>query len=82
MHASCFTFTVNLHPFVLCLALFFKVVGPTNELVEAKLQLKVETQRILSQMTLKASRAFPKGCFLQGNADVCSRSSQMSIYVK
>lgn len=32
----------------------FQVVGPTNELVEAKLQLKVETQRILSQMTLKA----------------------------
>eukprot|EP00904_Undaria_pinnatifida_P011374 jgi/Undpi1/7367/HiC_scaffold_22.g09840.m1 len=32
-----------------------QVVGPTNELVEAKLQLKVETQRIFSQMTLKAS---------------------------
>eukprot|EP00752_Nemacystus_decipiens_P002592 g2425.t1 len=30
-----------------------QVVGPTNEMVEAKLQLKVETQRILSQMTLK-----------------------------
>ncbi|CAM9308465.1 unnamed protein product, partial [Ectocarpus sp. 12 AP-2014] len=30
-----------------------QVVGPTNELVEVKLQLKVETQRILSQMTLK-----------------------------
>ncbi|CAN0136926.1 unnamed protein product, partial [Ectocarpus fasciculatus] len=33
-----------------------QVVGPTNELVEVKLQLKVETQRILSQMTLKASK--------------------------
>lgn len=33
----------------------YQVVGPTNELVEAKLQLKVETQRIFTQMTLKAS---------------------------
>lgn len=33
----------------------YQVVGQTNEMVEAKLQLKVETQRILSQMTLKAS---------------------------
>ena len=40
------------HP---CNAIVFQVVGPTNELVEAKLQLKVETQRIFSQMTLKAS---------------------------
>lgn len=30
-----------------------QVVAPTNELVEAKLQLKVETQRILTVMTVK-----------------------------
>lgn len=43
--------------FCVCRTAVFQVVGPTNELVEAKLQLKVETQRILSQMTLKARLA-------------------------
>ena len=50
-----FTFCLLYFLVNFCLLLCVQVVGPTNELVEAKLQLKVETQRIFSQMTLKAS---------------------------
>lgn len=50
-----FTFCLLYFLVNFCLLFCVQVVGPTNELVEAKLQLKVETQRIFSQMTLKAS---------------------------